>query len=137
MLVEYTEAQLGDKVSKKTNEEVLKIWRNPPEGWVKINCDASLNKTLCRMGMGVVIRVYRGTVILVRSLTKEGAVDPSAAKAMAFFQGIILGQNLGLSKIIVEGDAKMVIEALQEKTMNKSHYGHLLEDIRVTLKSFP
>jgi hypothetical protein len=72
-----------------------------------------------------------------RSLTKVGAVDPTSVEAMVIFQGVVLGQSLGLSKIIAEGDANVIFEALQEKTINRSRYGHPLEDIWVLLQSFP
>jgi hypothetical protein len=50
-----------------------------------------------------------------RSLTKVGVVDPTSVEAMVIFQGVVLGQSLGLSKIIAEGDANVIFEALQQE----------------------
>jgi ribonuclease HI len=104
---------------------------------VKVNCDASLDKTQCRVGLRIIIRDHGGNVLLARSFTKVGTVEPSAAEAMALFQGVIQCQSLGLQKLILEGEAKVVLDALGKKIINRSRYGHLVEDIRVILNSFP
>jgi hypothetical protein len=56
---------------------------------------------------------------------------------IALFQGVVQCQSLGLHKIVLEEDAKVVLEALGKKAINSSRYGHLVEDIWVILNSFP
>jgi hypothetical protein len=43
-IVDYSAAQLGNKSRLRESAERQKLWRKPLEGWVKVNCDASLNK---------------------------------------------------------------------------------------------
>jgi hypothetical protein len=79
---------------------------------VKVNCDTSLNLALFRVGLGVAIRDNDECLIAAKILTFEGAMDPGAAEAMAFFHGVSLRRTLGFQKLIPKGDAKIVISAL-------------------------
>ena len=65
------------------------------EDWVKVNCDASLNKYPCRVGLGIVIRDHDGRVLSAKCISKEGAVDPGAAEAMSLSGGVFLCISLG------------------------------------------
>jgi ribonuclease HI len=93
------------------------------EGWVKVNCDASLNKSLCRVGLGIVIRDHDGRVLSAKCISKEGAVDPGAAEAMALSQGVSLCISSGFRNVFVEGDAKIVFDALLADNSRSSRLG--------------
>jgi hypothetical protein len=56
-------------------------WKAPPQGWYKANWDAGVDKKHGRVGLGVVIRDHLGTLWAVKSQTRHGFLDPSAAEA--------------------------------------------------------
>jgi hypothetical protein len=113
---DFSEAQLG--VTNRVREKGVRslLWKKPPVGWVKVNCDAPMNLTLFYVGLGVAIRDHDRCLIAAKSLSIEGAVDPGAAEAMAFIHGVSLCRSLGFQKLILEGDAKVVIYAYKSLT---------------------
>jgi ribonuclease HI len=112
-------------------------WKNPPEGWLKVNCDAALDKGKRRMGMGIILRDHEGKVRAAWSLSRPGLMDTIAAEATALFYGMKLRKELGVSNLVVEGDSKVVISAIQQRDASSSRFGHLIDDIVVVLSSSP
>ncbi|XP_059442086.1 uncharacterized protein LOC132174450 [Corylus avellana] len=116
--------------------EVQHQWKKPPEGWFKVNCDAALDLRNGRIGLGVLVRDHEGQVKAARSVTKSGFLEPTAAEAMALFEGVRLCKDLGILSIIVEGDAQVVINAIQARDPTCSKFGQLVDDIRSLLRNF-
>jgi ribonuclease HI len=54
----------------------------------------------------------------------------------AAFLALQLSRDMGFEKISLEGDAKMIIEAVESEETDWSRRGHLIEYIRLALKSF-
>jgi hypothetical protein len=113
------------------------LWKKPPVGWVKVNCDASLNLALFRVRLGVAICDHDECLIAAKSLSIEGVVDPRVAEVTAFIHGVSLCRSLGFQKLILEGEAKVVVDALLSKHVNKSHFGHIIDELRASLPAFP
>jgi hypothetical protein len=105
--------------------------------WWKINWDFAVEKAQCQSGLEMIVKDHTGSVIAAKSLSRSGILDPTVGEALASLHAVRLGQELGGSAIILEGDAKQVVEAINSDVSNVSRFGHLVEDIRLTLKSFP
>jgi ribonuclease HI len=74
---------------------------------------------------------------VAKCLTKMGMVEASiAAEAMAMYYAVSLCKMMGFQNLLLEGDAKVVFEALKERVPSCSRYGHLVEDTREVLKFF-
>ena len=102
-----------------------------------MNWDAAVGKQAGRIGLGAVIRNHRGEMVAARSLTRVGLLEPAAAEALAATMAIQLARVMGLLQIYVEGDAKVIVEAVVSQAPDWSRRGHLIEDIRSALQSFP
>ncbi|XP_075669942.1 uncharacterized protein LOC142639681 [Castanea sativa] len=89
-------------------------WRPPEIGWYKNNVDAVVFKEDGCCGMGVVIRNEAGCLIGAMSKKLHFPLGLMEAKAQAAKEGILLARDLGLSKVIVEGDAKTIMVAFTE-----------------------
>lgn len=111
-------------------------WVPPPFGWYKINWDAALCRWREKTRVGAVIRDWEGKTMDVRGLTRSGCLDPLAAEAWAGTQALELGKEMGLSQILLEGDAKVVVEAVNAVTTDGSTIGHLADDMKVLLSAF-
>lgn len=72
------------------------IWRKPPQGLVKINWDAAVDKEKDIIGMGVIIRDSSGETIAMHCEPKASIIDPSLAKALAARTITEFGLSLGI-----------------------------------------
>lgn len=48
----------------------------------------------------------------------------------------ILGKDMGVFDIILEGDSQQIVTEIKEGTPNASRYGHFVEGIKSILRSF-
>jgi ribonuclease HI len=77
-----------------------------------VNWDATVGKNFGRLGLGAVIRDHNGFMCASKSLTRPGMLDPTAAKALAAIMAISLYNELGIRQVLLEGDARNVVEAV-------------------------
>jgi ribonuclease HI len=52
------------------------------------------------------------------------------AEALATLHAVIFAKELGFSNVIFEGDALIVVKAVNSKEPCESNYGHLVEDVK-------
>jgi hypothetical protein len=104
-------------------------WTPPPDNTVKINWDASLDKNRRIVGMGLIARDGRGSVLAAATKVLFSEVNPVVAKALAATHAFILGYELGVQQVIFEGDAQQVVQAINSESPCNTSYGHLIEDI--------
>lgn len=91
-------------------------WCPPPDGLIKVNWDASINITKEWIGVGVVARDFYGNVLGAKSLTKMVVVVPKLAEAMAAYKAMVFCKEVGFYEIILEGDAKQVVDDVNSRT---------------------
>ena len=96
-----------------------------------------MNKSLDGVGIGVVIREEKGRVVAAMSKTRQGILEPSTGEAFGAFHAARLITELGLQNLILEGDAKQIVEAISSHTSTWSRYGHLVDDTKRLLCSLP
>ena len=71
-------------------------WTKPPEGFVKINWDASVNKHHKKMGAGVVVRDSTRVVLAMHCITKGSINFHSLVETVGSWTTMELVQRLGL-----------------------------------------
>jgi ribonuclease HI len=55
--------------------------------------------------------------------------DPSAAEAMALWQGVNLCIELGFQQVIFEGDSMWVVQTVKQASPYLSSFCHLIDDL--------
>lgn len=116
---------------------VIQRWIAPIQGAWRLNWDAAVCTRHGIAGMGVVVRNFNGGVEDVRCMVNEGLSDPLVAKAWAGGQALKFGRELHLNNIILEGDTKIVMDAINSGETNKSKIGIIVEDMKLMMLRFP
>jgi ribonuclease HI len=80
------------------------------------------------MGIGIVIRDAVGQVIAAKALMIPYVIDPAGAEAIAAWHAICFGRDMGGSRVILEGDSKVVALALSRRSHCNQANGFLIED---------
>lgn len=86
----------------------LVVWKKPPIGWVKFNCDGSCSGYPKNLGGGGLIRDEMGRVKGAFSI-HFGMETNNGAKMRAILEGVQMCKRLGYTNIIIESDSKLVV----------------------------
>ena len=84
----------------------------------------------------MVVRDSKGDIVVARSLTKYGFVEPLAGEIMAACVSLCLEMR-GQVVIIFEGDALQVVIVVNSEEQNWCCNGHLIGDTTMLLQSIP
>jgi hypothetical protein len=108
-------------------------WARPPEGYVKVNWDASVNKHHNKMGVGVVVRDSTGAVLAMLCTIRKSITSPAVAETVGAWAAVELAKRMGLRRVIFEGDALEIIQALTRDGESWAIYGQMLNEIKSVL----
>ncbi|KAF5447347.1 hypothetical protein F2P56_032905 [Juglans regia] len=111
-------------------------WSPPPLHVWKINWDAAVDKAKCKVGIGIIVRNHTGSVVATSRLNRPLYPDPALAEAIGALEAARLCHHLGLTNIILEGDALQVIQAINSRSENWSSTGMIMEDVKGQLSTF-
>jgi len=92
--------------SREAEVEVVvspKGWQPPFPGSIKINWDASINKTLGCIGIGVVARDYAGKVLGAKCSYRKQSLAPEVAEMFAALDAVVFCKEAGFWDVIMEG----------------------------------
>ena len=103
-------------------------WSPPTENLYKANFDTTMFEHLGFTGLGVVIRDCRGNVLA--ALSQKIALPQSVemAEALATKRAVQLATEMSFLRVMVEGDCKRVVQALQAHGRSLTLYGHVIVD---------
>jgi ribonuclease HI len=75
-----------------------------------------------------------GKLVMASCKSQVGCPDSSTAEAQSALRAVQLCKALGATMIHMEGDAKIVIDALLSGDEDRSHMGNVIEDIKEELR---
>ena len=110
-------------------------WETPPRGVFKINANGATSNLGKNSSIGVIIRDCNGHVVAALYKYLQGRFAADQVEALAVEQGVLLAQELQLSRVIVESDALAVIQAINDNTTG-SDLGHILQGVLLVCESF-
>ncbi|XP_023876411.1 uncharacterized protein LOC111988835 [Quercus suber] len=111
-------------------------WHSPEQGFVKVNFDAAHFKHKNSAGRGVIVRDWRGAnlgALSVPTMLSSTVVD---LEALACLRAVQFAADLGLQRVIFEGDSTTIISAISKGTLNLSSFGSIVDDVWHSLPSF-
>ena len=117
-------------------EHVQQRWEPLPANFVKINFDRAVFSKDKFSGVGAVIRDENGLVLGSCSKHLPQAYNAVEVEALAAATALALAEDLGMQRVILEGDSLVIIKALREEEQFFSPVGLLLEDVRMLSLSF-
>ncbi|CAL4956198.1 unnamed protein product [Urochloa decumbens] len=116
---------------------VLVQWAPPPPGWFKINFDGSVyNDGSRRASIGGAIRDSAGRVVLAFAETTEHSTV-GIVEARAMIRGLRLALELGVDRVIAEGDDLVLAQLLRGEEMQTRIPVAMQEEIIGLLRRFP
>ncbi|CAO2836998.1 unnamed protein product [Amaranthus hypochondriacus] len=105
-------------------------WCKPHRGCIKVNFDAALNCSQDSSGLGVVARDGDGQILLSAARTVAASTEAELAELEAAAWVVQLAVEQGWDNVIVEGDARLVIEALNQERARGFYAQTLVNNIR-------
>ncbi|XP_066373674.1 uncharacterized protein [Miscanthus floridulus] len=105
-------------------------WQKPPEGYLKLNCDASFINETKAGSWGFLIRDHDGEVVMSGRGRISYALSAFHAELIACLQGVHVASNLGIGNLILETDAINVQTALQSQSYDVRPEGGLTEELK-------
>ncbi|XP_030941942.1 uncharacterized protein LOC115966960 [Quercus lobata] len=115
---------------------VMQQWRPPESKHVKLNFDAAVFNSLNLEGIDVIAREWNGDVIGALSMPISLSQTVNEMEAIACQKAVQFAKELGLQKVIIEGDSLVVINALSQGFGCLSSYGNVMDDILVLANEF-
>jgi hypothetical protein len=123
-----TELSKTDNDTRPFQRKEQRRWLKPPEGKLKLNCDASFSPNSCDGGWGYVIRDSDGDVVSAGLGRVEFLLNAFEAE-VGCIHGVQAAVNAGISNLILETDATLVQQAISSGGYRESMAGSLLEEL--------
>ncbi|KAK5785970.1 hypothetical protein PVK06_040594 [Gossypium arboreum] len=95
-------------------------WSVPEKPIVKINFNASFDNKTHQSAYVIVARNHNGEIIIAGSYLHTTVAKAFEAKAIAYYEVVLLWKDMGLSDIMIEGDSKSTIIKCMIKSRDKS-----------------
>jgi ribonuclease HI len=105
-------------------------WIPPAEGWVKVNSDGAMAKSVLNAGGGVVIRDHDGRFLAGSSHFFPSLSDPEEAELRACEQGLMLVKQLNIPKVVLEMDSSVLVTKLCSDQRDRSRHGPRIEKLK-------
>jgi ribonuclease HI len=110
-------------------------WDAPPQGWIKLNTDASFISADQASGGGAVARDSNGVVLFAACSPIRNCSDAVDAEAKAALRGIDLAFSLGHTRVILELDCARTVSALRSVDIDRSKQWATYDHAKSILKS--
>ena len=114
----------------------MQQWCPPNSHCFKVNFDAAVFRDLNKAGLGVIVCEFDAAVLGTLSSSIPLAQSVANVEALACLKVVKFALEIGLTRVIFEGDSVVIISALTQENGEVASYGNILEDIRQLVGSF-
>ena len=134
LLHDFINSQLSD--APPVRPVVQHQWRPPEQDLVKVNFDVALFKHKNLAGISAIVRDWRGTNLGALSMPVSLSSTVAELEALACLGAIQFAADLGLQRVIFEGDSTTIISAVSHGSSVLASFGNIIDDVRRLLPSF-
>ena len=110
-------------------------WSPPPHGVYKINVDGASSILDGSSSIGVIIRDCKGDTIATLCKPLQSHFSAELVEVLALEHGVLLAQDMQLTRVMFECDASNVINAVNDSAIG-TPFGHIIQDIIQAQASF-
>lgn len=89
-------------------------WKKPTDGAIKVNVDASFHAETLSGACGAIARDDRGNFLAAATCVLPHVSNVHSAELLAVRSGLTLAANLGCTKVIIESDSMVALEAISD-----------------------
>jgi ribonuclease HI len=111
-------------------------WQAPNEGWFKLNSDGAFSMEQGSGGSGVVLRDHHGGFVVGACHFFPSVPDPERVELLACKQALQLAVDKGIDRVVLESDCLGAVVKLNNKEIDRSSHGPLVEEIKLLLSGF-
>ena len=111
-------------------------WIPPQDQTFQVNVDGAVFAKLKAVGIGVVVRDKEGNSRAALSKKLKLPLGPLEAEAMAVEAGVQFAKDIGITKVMVEGDSLIMQRALNDLATPSSSVDAVIEGIKVSSADF-
>ena len=133
--VEFAYIGINEKLNT-THRSIQVRWTKPPLSWQKLNSDGSSIGNPGRAGGGGLIHDDKG--VWVKGYARNiGHITSVAAELWALCDGLRLCSALKIPDVIIELDAKLIVDLLQKEEGHQNCIDALVSDFKSELRAIP
>ncbi|XP_065628492.1 uncharacterized protein LOC136067104 [Quercus suber] len=111
-------------------------WKSPEQGVYKVNYDGTVFNQQGKIGLGVIIRNHEGAVMASMVQQVLLPITMAQVEALAARKTAKFALEVGITKVILEGDAETIVKELLEPNPSLALHGHLIQDVKNLQNSF-
>lgn len=127
----------ADQAKSISCKSIKKIrWEKPEVGWMKLNTDGASNPLLGSAGGGGLIRDEDGKWV-AGFARKIGKVDSFLAELWALRDGLILCHHMNVAAVVIELDAKALVDAFTNPSYSNTVSSGLFDDCKQLVTHLP
>ncbi|KAK6126674.1 hypothetical protein DH2020_039582 [Rehmannia glutinosa] len=112
-------------------------WKPAEFPFFKCNVDAALSRHKNSTGIAMVVRDDNGEFVVARTVVFQGLYEVREAEAIGIREALSWTKNLGFQQLIIETDAKYVVDGLVSLEPGISEFDNILKECQILLQSEP
>lgn len=114
-----------------------KAWHRPPPSFIKANIDAAFFSDSREIGFGCILHDGWGNHLFSRTHVMPGSYSPEESEAIGLHEALSWIKDLGITRVIIEMDAKIVVDAVNDSFSDNSILGDIIIGVRRELLISP
>ena len=118
-----------DTESALPSPSSVQRWSPPTSDVCKVNFNAAFFQSSNLAGLGVVVHDSSGVVIGSLSVSISLRSSEAELEALACLRAVQFSSEIGITRVVFEGDLAAVIDALQQGLGELTCYRNVLDDI--------
>lgn len=95
-------------------------WRPPKPSEIKINFDGAFYRQTSKSGTVIISKDSEGKILNCTTVVNNRIPTLFVTKALPYLQAVKTSLDMGLQKVVVEGDAFNIIKKIQNNEKDKS-----------------